>query len=174
MVVKDEAKDFEPIPDGLQQAVLVANHNLGTRPGYAGKDQHKVVLVWEMAERRTEGDFAGQRFVVTKQYTATMNERGSLSKDLESWRGIAFTEEERRGFELNDINGQNCNLNLVPKIKDGRTYVNIASITKLHKGQKKIEPEHLGFMPKWVANIVNQNGDGEVPTGDDFEDDIPF
>jgi len=174
MVVKDEARDFEPIPDGLQQAVLVANHNLGIRPGYAGKAQHKVVLVWELAERRTEGDFAGQRFVVTKQYTATMNERGNLSKDLESWRGRAFTEEERRGFELNDINAQNCNLNLVPKIKDGRTYVNIASITKLHKGQKKIEPEHLGYMPKWVADIVNQNGDEGIPTGDDFDDDIPF
>ena len=174
MVVKDEARDFEPIPDGLQQAVLVANHYLGIRPGGKYADKRKVVLVWELVERRTEGDFAGQRFVVTKQYTATMNERGSLSKDLESWRGIVFTEEERCGFELNDINGQNCNLNLVPKIKDGRTYVNIASITKLHKGQKKIEPEHLGFMPKWVANIVNQNGDGEVPTGDDFEDDIPF
>jgi len=173
MVVKDEAKDFEPIPMGMQQAVCVGNHDLGMQEGFKGKLQHKVALVWELAERRTEGEFAGQPFIVTKTYTATLNERGNLSKDLESWRGKAFTDEERAGFQLDVLAGVNCNLNLVEKqSRNGRTYVNVAGIMPLHKGQKKIEAENLGYKPRWIEQLIN--GDDGIPSADDFDDDIPF
>jgi len=173
MVVKDEAKDFEAIPMGMQQAVCAGNHDLGMQEGYGGKPQHKLVLVWELLERRTEGDFAGQRFIVTKTYTATLNERSNLSKDLESWRGKAFTAEERAGFQLDVLTGVNCNLNLVEKeSKNGRTYVNVAGIMPLHKGQKKVEPENPGYKPQWVTQLTD--GDDGIPSADDFDDQIPF
>lgn len=173
MVVKDEAKDFEPIPTGVQQAVCSAIHDLGMQEGYGGKPSHKLAIVWELDERRTEGEFAGQRFIVCKTYTATLNERSNLSKDLESWRGKAFTPDERDGFELDVLLGVNCNLNLVEKANSsGRKFVNVASITGLHKGQHKLKPEQPGYMPSWIAGLIN--GENGVPSADDFDDDIPF
>ena len=171
MVVKDKGKDFEPIPTGTQLAVCVANHDIGMQPGYkGGAPKHKVVLVWELEERRTMGDFAGQRFVVCKKYTASLDERANLTKDLESWRGKAFTPQQREGFELNALHGKNCNLNMV---ESDNGYVNVASITGLIKGQKPMEPEQPGYMPKWIAGLIQaEAGDSNAPEFDD--DDIPF
>ena len=176
MVVKDEGRDFEPIPTGGQQAVCNAIHDLGMQEGFGGKPTHKVVLVWELAERRTLGDFAGQRFIMCKKYTASLNERANLSKDLESWRGKAFTPEQRKGFEMTVLVGANCNLNMVEKTGNaGKTFVNVASISGLIKGQKKIEPEQPGYMPKWIADmLINvEAGDSNAPEFDD-DDSIPF
>ncbi|KKM74862.1 hypothetical protein LCGC14_1396000 [marine sediment metagenome] len=173
MQVKDEGRDFEPIPTGGQQAVCSGNYNLGMQPGFAGKMQHKVALVWELDELRKEGEFAGERFIVCKTYNATLNERSNLSKDLESWRGRGFTKEEREGFELDAVVNTNCNLNMVAKTNDsGKTYVNIAGITGLQKGQSKMKVMKPGYVPKWIeAMITGNNG---APSPDDFHDDIPF
>jgi len=173
MVVKDEARDFEAIPTGVQPGVCSAIHDLGMQEGYGGKPTHQVVLVWELEERRTEGEFSGQRFIVTKKYTASLNERANLNKDLESWRGKSFTPEERAGFELDVLLNVNCNLNMVEKTSgSGKTFVNVASITGLHKGQKKMKPEQPGYTPNWILGLIN--GDDGIPSPDDFDDSIPF
>ena len=174
MVVKDEARDFEPIPTGVQPGVCSAIHDLGMQPGFQGKIQHKVAVVWELAELRTEGDFKGKRFTVCKTYNCTLNERSNLSKDLESWRGRAFTADVRNGFELDTVLNHNCNLNMAEKTNDsGRTFVNIAGITGMRKGQKKMKPEAPGYTPNWLAALMS--GETNQGTGaDDFDDDIPF
>ena len=172
MVVKDEA-DFEAMPTGVVQAVCSAIHDLGMQPGYMGKIQHKVVIVWELDEVRKEGDFAGKRFIVCRTYTASLNERSNLSKDLEGWRGKAFTPEQRDGFDLDVLLNHNCNLNMVEKTNDsGKTYTNVAGITGLHKGQKKMTPEQPGYVPNWIAEIISKDSGSTSP--DDFDDDIPF
>ena len=149
MVVKDEAQDFEPIPTGVQQAVCSAIHDLGIQEGFKGKPQHKLAIMWELEVRRTEGDFAKQRFIVCKTYSASLNERSNLSKDLESWRGRGFTQDERDGFELDAILNETCNLNMVEKTNNsGRTFVNVAGITGLHKGQKKMKPEQSDYVDR--------------------------
>ena len=174
MVVKDEARDFEPIPAGVQPAVCVAIHDLGTQEGFKGKPQHKLAIVWELEERRNEGDFAGQRFIVTKTYTSSLNERSNLSKDLESWAGKTFTADQREnGFDLKVFLNRTCNLNLVEKTSSSnRVYANVAGITGLHKGQQKMKPENPGYVPKWIEQLTN--GDDKLPSSDDFDDDIPF
>ena len=174
MIVKDEARDFEPIPTGVRPAVCSAIHDLGMQPGFQGKIQHKVAIVWELAELRTEGDFKDKRFAVCKTYNCTLNERSNLSKDLESWRGKAFTAEERAGFDLDTVLNQNCNLNMVEKTNDsGRTFVNIASITGMHKGQKKMTPKEPGYTPNWIAGLISGETNGGT-SAEDFDDDIPF
>ena len=175
MQVKDEGRDFEPIPTGVQQAVCSAIHDLGMQPGFAGKIQHKVAIVWELDELRKEGDFAGSRFIVCKTYNATLNERSNLSKDLESWAGKVFTPEQRTGFELDTLLNKNCNLNMVEKTNtSGRTYVNIAGITGRSKEQAKMKPEKPGYVPTWIAAMISGDSGNGGTSPDDFDDDIPF
>jgi len=176
ILVKDTGT-WEAIPTGMIQGTCSAVHDLGQQEGFGGKLTHKVVIVWELAERRTEGDFKGERFVVSKTFTASLNERANLRKALEAWRGRAFTAEELKGFDLEKLKGANANLNLVEKTSTaGRRFVEIAAITPLYKGQKKLEVEHPDYMPGWIAALlVTEEKAADHPTSaDDFDDDIPF
>ena len=47
----------------------------------------------------------GRPFVVSKTYTASLYEMAALRKDLQSWRGKSFTEEELKGFDITNLLG---------------------------------------------------------------------
>ena len=47
----------------------------------------------------------GRPFAVFKTYTASLFEAAALRKDLESWRGKSFTEEELKGFDISNLIG---------------------------------------------------------------------
>lgn len=47
----------------------------------------------------------GKPFVVSKTYTASLYEMAALRKDLQSWRGMSFTEEELKGFDITKLLG---------------------------------------------------------------------
>ena len=47
----------------------------------------------------------GRPFAVSKTYTASLFEAAALRKDLESWRGKSFTEEELGGFDISKLLG---------------------------------------------------------------------
>ena len=65
-----------------------------------------------------------------------MGSQGNLRKDLESWRGKAFSETEAEDFDLTKLLGATCMLNVIHNTAkaSGRTYANIASISKMPKG----------------------------------------
>ena len=171
--------NFEACPTGMQPAVCSAVHNLGTQPGWQGQGtRHMIALVFELAERQKEGDFAGKRFIRSVAWTATLGERANLRKNLESWRGKSFTPDEIKRFDVRTVNGKNCTLNLVEKqSSSGRTCVVIDAILPPIKGQEKLAPEQPGFMPDWMAEKYFSDADtnpSSIPSADDFDDDIPF
>jgi hypothetical protein len=47
----------------------------------------------------------GRPFGAWKTYTASLFEAAALRKDLESWRGKSFTEEELAGFDISKLIG---------------------------------------------------------------------
>jgi hypothetical protein len=47
----------------------------------------------------------GRPFGAFKTYTASLFEAATLRKDLESWRGKSFTEEELAGFDISNLIG---------------------------------------------------------------------
>jgi hypothetical protein len=47
----------------------------------------------------------GRPFGAFKTYTASLFEAATLRKDLESWRGKSFTEEELAGFDMDNLIG---------------------------------------------------------------------
>ena len=168
IVVKDSGSDFKPAPAGLHQGVCVDIVDLGmVKSSFGGeeKEQWKVRLVWQIDERDAETE---KRFIVSNRYTASLHEKANLRKALESWRGRAFLPEELRGFDLENVLGANCQLQVIHASKDGKTYANIAAIVPLAKGTPQLEPEG------YVRMKDRQKNPGE---GDHFEptdDDVPF
>jgi hypothetical protein len=132
--------------------------------GGTTKTQHKVRLVWQIDEAMDDG----RRFIVQKRYTLSLHKKANLRKDLESWRGRAFTEEELAGFDLEVLLDVNCFLNIVHVVKDSATYANVASIMPLKKGMAKMDAE--GYI-----RVQDRKPEGdEDPTPVLTDDDIAF
>lgn len=132
-----ESKSFTPAPQGVHQAVCVDCIDKGwLEVTYAGKTkkQHKVTVAWQIDEKRDDG----KRFVVFKRYTLSLNEKATLRKDLESWRGKPFTDLELDGFDVENVIGVNALINVQHKAVADRTYANVVAVMPLHKGMPKI------------------------------------
>lgn len=133
--------DFTPAPEGLHHAVCVDVWPLwrekSTFPNDRGEFPMKTLtrIVWVLDEMMEDG----RPFQVTKRYTASLHEKANLRKELESWRGRAFTEEELQSFDLEKLIGVNCQLQVVHnKGKQGGIFANVAAIVKLGKGMANL------------------------------------
>jgi len=177
IVVKDNGGTWEPIPVGVTRAVCCNIYDLGLQPGFQGKETHKIVVAWEIEERKREGEWAGKRFMVTKTYTASLNEKATLRHDLESWRGSSFTADELAGFDLENIYGKPCWLNLVEQTtKAGRKWTAVAAIMPPKKGEERLVVETpRDYVPQWIADLIARPIASESAETASFDDDnIPF
>lgn len=158
IVAKGSEYKFFPIPAGTHQAVCYGVWDIGRqKSGYFDKNeneviQHKVVIAWELNELMKEGDYEGKRFVILKEYSLSLGEKANLTKDLTSWRGVPFTDEEKKGFDIEKLVGVNCVLGIVHgKKKNGDDKNVISAIMKCPKGMPSLNPENpSNKMPKWV------------------------
>lgn len=196
-------KEFEQAPVGNHIGRCVGMIDIGTQQGeYLGKTTHarKIVVRFELPnELISEGDFAGKPFVVSKFYTASLSEKANLRKDLVSWRGREFTEEELRGFDAKNILDKPCMVNVthtekgkakvsgitpVPKgmVVPGRVndilYFSLEADdfdVKVFEGLNEYWQEQVRKSPEFAdlykAKPKGPNGKGAF---DDFADDIPF
>lgn len=125
----DSGKEWEQPETGNQIARCIRVIELGTqKKEYQGQTSWKrqTLIVWELPNNlMTEGEHAGKPFTISQFYTASLGEKANLRRDLENWRGRAFTEEELNGFDQKRILGQPCLLNLVEK--EGKVRVNAVS-----------------------------------------------
>ena len=103
--------DFQPAPHGTHVARCFGLIDLGTQTSTFGA-AHKVLIRWELCAEAMED---GRPFEISKFYTVSLHEKASLRKDLQAWRGRAFTEEELTGFALKNILGKCCLLSIVGK-----------------------------------------------------------
>ncbi len=127
--------EFEQPPVGTHVARCIKVIDIGTQRGeYQGKETFKrqCVIAWELPnETMTQGEFKGKPFVVSKFYTASLNEKSTLRKDLSNWRGRDFTEEELKGFSPMNILGKACMLSLIKNEKDK---IKVSGVMALPKG----------------------------------------
>jgi hypothetical protein len=110
------------------------------------KDAHKVVLGWEIPEQRADFTVDGERknlpLVITKTFTVSLHKKAGLRLLLEAWRGKAFTEEELAGFDLKNVLGKSCQLQVLHKAgSTGQVYANLGSVMPLPKGMKAPDQE---------------------------------
>lgn len=83
-----------------------------------------------------EADDTGRRFVVRRRYTVSLNEKAALRRDLETWRGRKFTKDELRGFDVEQVLGKPCQVQIAHKLSEqGRTFANVTAVIPLGKNQ---------------------------------------
>lgn len=134
----------ELIPAGNYVARCYQMIEIGTVTDFVmGKQVQakKVRIGWELpTELRVFREEKGEQpLVISKEYTLSMNEKANLRKDLKSWRGKDFTEDEAKCFDITKLIGVPCMLNIIhkPKVSDPTSsYEQIAGITPLPKGFK--------------------------------------
>jgi hypothetical protein len=104
-----------------------------------------------------------------------LHEKARLRKDLESWRGRAFTDAELKNFDLEVLIGANCLLNVVQSSKNGSTYANVSAVMPIKKGMDKITPI------SYTRHVERVAHDQRIPPTEDRdtfevpdEDSIPF
>jgi len=141
LIVKENEKTSIPnLADGVYTAISSMIIDLGLqRNEKFDKDQRKFLMVWEIiGETITIGEETLPR-IMSKEYSYSLGEKSNLKKDLEAWRGQAFTEEELKGFNLLNVINRGCQLQIINKESNGKTYNNIAGIMALAKGMQ-VEP----------------------------------
>ena len=171
----DGGGNFEPAPAGTYRAVCVDVIDKGiVEVTYAGqtKRQHKVSIAWLIDEKRDDG----KPYLVFKRYTLSLNEKATLRKDLESWRGKPFTRAEEMGFDVEAVLGANCLVNVQHAERGGKTYANVASVMPLMKGMPPLS-DGLSDYVRQIHRTAEQHAAAppdEAPPIQITDDDIPF
>lgn len=201
--------NFKRVPPGAYIGRCYSLVDLGTQltsGQYGEKAQHKIRIGWELFGEDEEGhpltiDVDGHQMpmTITKGYTVSLHEKSGLRRDLASWRGKDFTDEEAKGFDVSKLIGAYCMVNVTQSETNGKTYSNVAGLTPLPGALKASKPapvhgnvifdldkpdmevfnkfheklqEAIKKSPEW-AHI---HGKGHVKTDPAFddEDSIPF
>jgi hypothetical protein len=192
-VSENSGSTFKSAPAGTHVARCIRLIDIGTQHGeYQGKRtvRRQIIVMWELPNELMDGD-EPKPFVCSKFYTASLSEKANLRKDLEAWRGRAFSNEELAGFDLKTILGKPCMLSIVEKDGGG---TKVGGVMSLPKGMQV--PPHTNEV--WSFDIDDWNeerfsamSDGikkliqgsdefqsirQVPAGSvaEMTDDIPF
>ncbi len=172
---------YPPIKEDTHHAICYGLFDLGTQYIETfNKSIHKILLMWEIPEERLDIEQDGVKKnlprVISKKYTLSLHRKAELRKDLEAWRGKSFTDEELKGFNLQNLLGVNCMLQVLHKTKDGKTFANIASIIPLIKGMQKkqgeipqkyfsFEEHHTNIpegTPDWITDMIKASNEWDV------------
>ena len=120
---------------GVYTAISSAIIDLGMQTSEKfGNTQRKFMMIWTIPGEEIEINGQLQPRTISKEYSFSLNEKSTLRKDLQAWRGQAFTEDELKGFNILNILNKACQLQILLEEKNGKTYNNIASIMALPKG----------------------------------------
>lgn len=140
------SREFKIVPAGTHLARLYRIVDLGTQTtAYQGetKMQRKVMFAWEIHGEDDTGEPLvtedGKPMAIFKNYTLSWNEAATLRKDLQAWRGTPWTDAEANRFDLKNVLGQWCMLNIIhrPGQSDGKLFANVAGISPVPGFLKK-------------------------------------
>lgn len=194
--------DFKRAPAGSHIAVCNLVADCGLQPGSQAfpSPKRKIYIRFEIPAERIEYEKDGKKIegplTIGSFYTASMNEKATLRKHLEGWRGRKFTDAEAAQFDVSAILGKTAMLSVVETENGGNTYSNIAGIGAMPKGMPSVSAENelLYFddtssnedfhkLPKWLREKIEGQivpskphvTESHAGPGMDFvDDDIPF
>ena len=151
--------NFEPLEAGVYPARCYSMIHIGTvKETYNGEDklQSKVRLTFELPTEMEvfKEENGPQPRVLSKEFTLSLSDKANLLAFLNSWRGKALTDEERKSFDITVLVGATCMLTISHKTsKQGKTYAEISGIGKLMKGM--VIPEQINPSVIFSVNSFN-------------------
>lgn len=156
IVAKQSEGQSDPIPAGAQHAVCYGVIDLGTQPPTVAtyKPSHRVRIMFEVPDERIEIERDGVKVnlprVISREFILSLGSPKKSTKlcdFLEAWRGRKFTDQERAGFDLKNVIGANCILNIVHTSRNGNTYSDISSVAPLMRtmGKRGMETPEVYF-----------------------------
>lgn len=110
------------VPQGIHSAICIGVIDMGTQNAFY-KKHRKVALLWEIHVNNQIKFFS-------REYTFSYNKKTILRLHLESWRGRTFTKDELAKFELHNILGVPCKLEIRKNIKGLKQVENIYRFPK--------------------------------------------
>jgi hypothetical protein len=200
MIISDNSKEFKIAPAGLHMARLYSVIDLGHQATeWAGetKIMHKVVFTWELHGDDDAGNPLktddGKPLIVSKRYTVSLGDQARLRQDLESWSNKKMSPEERKNFDLKNLLGKFCMVNITHS-EDGK-YANISGISPVPSALRNVQPEGINptlhfwlnefdqakydALPKYYKEKIAESSEWRgqkkaEPVSNDMPDDIPF
>lgn len=166
--------NFDPIPAGTHMAICYSIIDLGVQINEKfNVKSRKVMVTWELPDETILIDGEEKPRAISKEYTLSLGERANLRKELEAWRGRAFTKEELAGFDLKNVLGKACQLQIIHKVTaSGNTRAQITATMGLPKGYKPPEcvnpnvyfalddaacVEQIETLPEWIQGKIKQS-----------------
>jgi hypothetical protein len=139
-----DRKQFQIAPAGTHLARLYRIIDLGTQMReYEGKVNmsRKAKFFFELHGEDAEGKplltSDGKPLIQSREYTVSLNEKANLRRDLEAWRGKAFSEDELKGFDISNILGHFCMVNISHRQKGDMTYADLKGVSAVPSIYKK-------------------------------------
>jgi hypothetical protein len=198
--------EFHQIPVGSYLARCYQIIDIGTQPDKFNdppKPKHQCILGFEMPNDliESEDDYNGKPYTMSKFYTWSLHPKARLNIDLSNWRNKKFTDKDLDGFELTNVLGKWCQIQVGLTENDK---FKITAIIALMKGQalpKGVNPTVVFDLDNYLAGdrsvydtlseglkkLINQSvevqqsliDNGELPqsvedNGTDSQDDVPF
>ena len=182
----DKGTKREQIPAGSYAARCYEMIHIGTNTRtIAGKTKvlNEVRISWELpTETRIFNEDKGpQPFVISKEYTLSMNEKANLRKDLEAWRGKEFTDDQAKAFDISVLLGVECLLGIIHK----DNYARISSIGRLPKGMDcppavnplvewnytdKFDIDFVETLPDFIKDKITSSQEWQAANAPDAEE----
>lgn len=171
--------DFEQPQTGMVSAVCInVVDGRYVKTTYMGQDkghQRKIFILWEIAQRIKEGQFAGQHMVIAKEYTFAVGDKANLRIDLESWRGKKFEERKNSDgtvslltekkdnekivkvpFAVDMLIDANCILYL-EDVGKSRPFIKPTKVMKFDSKYTPVKREYdINYIPNWLAKKIEE------------------
>lgn len=175
MIAKDSGGvSIPPLANGVYIAICSGLIDLGVQTSEQfGTKSRKMIVQWSIIGETVDVNGEQLPRIMHKQYGFSLGSKSNLRKDLEAWRGRAFTEEELNGFDLKNILNVPCQMQIITKERAGKSDVNnISGIMSLPKGNSvdKLNDTDLVYFdiedastykqfektPKWIQEVIKQ------------------
>ena len=178
-----------PLAGGTYLGICIGIIDIGEQYNQNFKNYaDKLMLLFEIAGETVNVDGEDKPRWLSREYTASLNEKAALYKHLVAWRSRDFTESELDtdgdGFDIESMLGKPCMLTVIVKDGDNGTYNRIENIAALPKGvpAPTTEQELLAYdiderdeevfakLPEWIQGKIKKSTQfAENPPEDNLE-----
>lgn len=185
-----ESKEFEQIPAGVYLARCYKMVDIGTQTTHSAKfgdkDVRQVILTWELLQdddgKPVFMEDGKSVFSISKKYTLSMNKKANMRKDLDSWRGLPFTEAEANDFDITKLLGKFCKLQVTHSTTGDKTYSNVTTLMNTKKEAEGVnelvsfsmddpDMEVFNTLPSWLQDKIKESAEWDDDVEVDAETD---